>query len=160
MTSFSFSHCTEELSFASFFCTQFENSNDVIPCNTYNRSRILIFQVLNNLNFSYCKNHFICSLLVLSHMIMIICSFVRSFIRVVLLFQLRIILKITHEINCLSLSGFIFAEIFWLLWIGQHLGYHCNFHNIRLKFQSAGKFLQCLKGSCTCETNLNQSLLL
>ena len=33
MTSFSFSNCTEELSFASFFYTQFENSNDVIPCN-------------------------------------------------------------------------------------------------------------------------------
>ena len=30
MTSFSFSNCTEELSFASFFYTQFENSNDVI----------------------------------------------------------------------------------------------------------------------------------
>ena len=30
MTSFSFSNCTEELSFASFFFTQFENSNDVI----------------------------------------------------------------------------------------------------------------------------------
>ena len=35
MTSFSFSNCTEELSFASFFYTQFENSNDVIPCNKY-----------------------------------------------------------------------------------------------------------------------------
>ena len=31
MTSFSFSNCTEELSFASFFYTEFENSNDVIP---------------------------------------------------------------------------------------------------------------------------------
>ena len=31
MTSFSFSNCTEELNFASFFYTQFENSNDVIP---------------------------------------------------------------------------------------------------------------------------------
>ena len=30
MTSFSFTNCTEELSFASFFYTQFENSNDVI----------------------------------------------------------------------------------------------------------------------------------
>ena len=35
MTSFSFSNCTEELSFASFFYTQSENSNDVIPCNKY-----------------------------------------------------------------------------------------------------------------------------
>ena len=30
LTSISFSNCTEELSFASFFCTQFENSNDII----------------------------------------------------------------------------------------------------------------------------------
>ena len=35
MMSFSFSNCTEELSIASFFYTQFENSNDVIPCNKY-----------------------------------------------------------------------------------------------------------------------------
>ena len=35
MTSLSFSNCTEELSFSLFFYTQFENSNDVIPCNIY-----------------------------------------------------------------------------------------------------------------------------
>ena len=35
MTSFSFSNCTDKLSFASSFYTQFENLNDVIPCNEH-----------------------------------------------------------------------------------------------------------------------------
>ena len=55
MTSFSFSNCTEELSFASFFYTQFENSNDVIPCNKYEQITLSypIYHRPSGENFSF-----------------------------------------------------------------------------------------------------------
>ena len=92
----------------------------------------------NNLKFNYGKNHFICSLLVfVSHDndYLLIHSLIHS-CRSSFSAQSHI-LQITHEINCLSLSGFIFAEILWLLSIGQDLGYHCNFHLRKFPFASS-----------------------